>query len=334
MNVGGEQRTHMSQTEDVDIRDNANDKSPDEISVQAESERQIRGRHFNAKVRERQRRRVFAAIVIVVAVIAGTIAFSPGLRANIAALAAMDHPEGQSGVWRLAFNEDFEGTELPADKWNRCYPSGQPDGCSNAPELQWYQSDNVNVKDGLLHLTAEKENKNGFNYTSGMVTTGPLEKHAGQANRFAFKYGYVEARVKLPKGQGLWPAVWMLPADGSGPPEIDVLEVLGNDTKTAYTTVHWGKDSASKSISTINTTDFSDGFHTVGVLWEKDHIEWFFDGQRVKRFVGTDQIPHMQMFLLANLAVGGDWPGNPNSSTQFPADYQIDWIRVWKPITG
>src|SRR5690606_39253934 len=112
------------------------------------------------------------------------------------------------------------------------------------------------------------------------------------------------------------------------------LEVLGHDTNTSYTTVHWALDQSSKSITAIDSVDFADGFHTVGVNWTADSIEWYFDGQRVKRFVGKDQIPHMEMFLLVNLAVGGAWPGSPNSSTQFPADYQIDWVRVWKPITG
>jgi beta-glucanase (GH16 family) len=256
----------MSQTEDVNIRDDTDNKSPDDLSVQmTEGERTAaaRGRHFNAAARRRQRRRAYGAIAVAVVMLATTVTLSDSLRANLAALAAMDHPQGQNGVWRLTFNDDFNGAELPQDKWNRCYPSGQADGCSNQPELQWYQSPNVSVSDGLLHLTAKKENKNGFGYTSGMVTTGPLEKHAGQDNRFSFKYGYVEARVKVPKGQGLWPAVWMLPADGSGPPEIDLLEVLGNDTKTSYATVHWDRD-PSKSMTTINTTDFADGFHTVG----------------------------------------------------------------------
>jgi beta-glucanase (GH16 family) len=324
----------MSRTEDVDIRDSANTDDTTSSMVMTEGERNFGGRHFNAKVRRRQRRRAYMAVILVIALVVATIAASPSLRANISALAAMDHPQGQSGVWRLAFNDNFDGTDLPDSKWNRCYPSAEPTGCSNVPEQQWYQSQNVSVSDGLLHLTAKKQSANGFPYTSGMVTTGPLEKHAGQDNNFAFKYGYVEARVKVPKGQGLWPAFWLLPADGSGPPEIDVLEVLGNDTKTSYATVHWSEDQASKSMSTINSTDFADGFHTVGMRWDKDKIEWFYDGQRVKRFVGTDQIPHMQMFLLANLAVGGEWPGNANSTTQFPADYQIDWVRVWKPITG
>lgn len=299
-----------------------------------EGERNFGGRHFKESVRQARRRRTTLAAIVVLALIVATVVFTPGLRANIVALAHMDHPQGQSGVWRLAFNEDFNGTNLPDDKWNRCYPSAQANGCSNKPELQWYQSSNVNVADGLLHLTAKKENVNGFNYTSGMVTTGPLEKHAGLDNNFAFKYGYVEARVKVPSGQGLWPAFWLLPADGSGPPEIDMLEVLGNDPKTAYATVHWGTEQASKSISTINTTDFSDGFHTVGMRWDKNSIEWFYDGVRVKRFVGTDQIPHTDMFLVADLAVGGEWPGSPNGKTIFPADYQVDWVHVWKPITG
>jgi beta-glucanase (GH16 family) len=335
VNSLGSSSTNMSRTEDVDIRENATSSGGTDAPMKmTEGERHFGGRHFNAKVKKRRRRRAFASVTIVIALLAAVVVFSPGLRSNVTALAAMDHPQGQSGVWRLAFNDDFNGTDLPDNKWNRCYPSAQPNGCSNPPEQQWYQSKNVSVSDGLLHLTAKKESVNGFPYTSGMVTTGPLEKNAGQKNNFAFKYGYVEARVKVPKGQGLWPAFWLLPADGTGPPEIDLMEVLGNDTKTSYATVHWALDQASKSMTTIHDTDFADGFHTVGIRWNKNAIEWFYDGQRVKRFVGTDQIPHEQMFLLANLAVGGEWPGNANSTTPFPADYQVDWVKVWKPITG
>lgn len=326
----------MRQSEDIeiDLRDTENTKATKEPPLtMTEGERNFGGRHFKPSVRRAARRRKIMSLLTVILMIAAAVVLVPGLRANIAALIAMDHPQGQTGVWRLAFSDDFNGNDLPSEKWNRCYPGGEPDGCSNRPEEQWYQSKNVNVRDGLLHLTASKESSHGFDYTSGMVTTGPLEKNAGQANNFAFKYGYVEARVKVPQGQGLWPAFWMLPDNGSGPPEIDVLEVLGNDPKTSYATVHWDRDPA-KSMSTITSTDFADGFHTVGVNWSEDSIEWFYDGQRVKRFVGKEQIPDQAMFLLFNLAVGGAWPGSPTAKTVFPADYQIDWVRVWKPITG
>lgn len=329
----------MRQTEEeIDLRDKPSGSSEPPMYM-TEGERNFGGRHFKPSVQKARRRRKAIIFAIVVALIAAALAFVPNLRANIAALAAMKHPEGQSGVWRMVFNDEFNGATLSDSKWNLCYPSNDPNdptpaGCSNRPEEQWYQGENVTLKDGLLNLTAKKEESNGFKYTSGIVTTGPQVKHSGEENKFSFKYGYVEARVKVPKGQGLWPAVWMIPSDGSGPPEIDLLEVLGHDTKTSYTTVHWALDQSSKSITAIDSVDFADGFHTVGVNWTADSIEWYFDGQRVKRFVGKDQIPHMEMFLLANLAVGGAWPGSPNSSTQFPADYQIDWVRVWKPITG
>lgn len=326
----------MSRTEnDVDIRDSASHESTEEPGLEmTEGERLFGGRHFSSKTKQRHRRNVATVIALVVVVLAAVIAFTPNLKENIAALAKMDHPQGQSGVWRLAFNEEFNGTDIPASKFNRCYPDAAPNGCANPPEQQWYQPQNASVSNGVLHLVANKGNTNGYPYSSAMITTGPQNKHAGEDNKFAFKYGYVEARVKVPQGQGLWPAFWLLPSDGSGPPEIDLMEVLGNDTKTSYATVHWSEDQASKSMTTINTTNFADGFHTIGMRWDSDKLEWFYDGQRVKRFVGTDQIPHMQMFLLANLAVGGEWPGNANSTTKFPADYQIDWIKVWKPITG
>jgi beta-glucanase (GH16 family) len=84
----------------------------------------------------------------------------------------------------------------------------------------------------------------------------------------------------------------------------------------------------------VNSIDFADDFHTIGVRWESDSIEWFYDGQRVKKFEDVERIPQEKMFILANLAVGGAWPGAPTAATPFPAEFSIDYIRVWKPITG
>ena len=197
-------------------------------------------------------------------------------------------------------------------------------GCTNSGnhELEWYQPDEVFVENGLLRMRAQERSvKEGFPYTSGMVTTH---------KKFSFQYGYVEARLKVPAGQGLWPALWLLPEDEHWPPEIDIHEVLGHQISTIYTTLHYTTDGKNhfSSGSSWKGPDFSADFHTIGLLWEPHLIAWTIDG--IERFAVTDNIPQEPFYLLANLAVGGDWPGSPNASTVFPSYYDIDYIRIYE----
>jgi beta-glucanase (GH16 family) len=229
--------------------------------------------------------------------------------------------------WKLVFSDEFEGEELDLTKWHTCYPWVEDGGCTNSGnhELEWYQPDEVLVANGLLRLRAQDRSvKEGFPYTSGMVTTH---------QKFSFQYGYVEARFKVPAGQGLWPALWLLPEDEHWPPEIDVLEVLGHQTSTIYTTLHYTTDGTNhySSGSSWKGPDFSTEFHTIGLLWEPHLIAWTIDG--IERYAVTENIPDEPFYLLANLAAGGDWPGSPNTSTVFPGYYEIDYIRVYENNT-
>jgi hypothetical protein len=226
--------------------------------------------------------------------------------------------------WKLAFSDEFDGKELDAAKWNTCYPWVENGGCTNSGnhELEWYQPDEVFVENGMLRLRAQDRSiKEGFPYTSGMVTT---------YHKFSFQYGYVEARFKVPAGQGIWPALWLLPEDDHWPPEIDIHEVLGHQPSTIYTTLHYTTDGKNhfSSGSSWKGLDFSAGYHTIGLLWEPHLLAWLIDG--VERFAVTDNIPQEPFYLLANLAVGGDWPGSPNPSTVFPCYYDIDYIRIYE----
>jgi beta-glucanase (GH16 family) len=148
-------------------------------------------------------------------------------------------------------------------------------------------------------------------------------------DRFYFQYGYVEIRAQVPKGQGLWPAVWLLAQGADSAEEIDIMEVLGGDPGTVHTTIHYKRPTGQKMVKGYEThgTDFSADFHTYAVDWEWDKIVWFIDGKEVFRV--TDHVPHEPMYLIANLAVGGAWPGYPDQTTQFPATFRIDFIRVF-----
>ena len=157
-------------------------------------------------------------------------------------------------------------------------------------------------------------------YASGLLTT---------FHSFSFTYGYVEMRARIPKGKGLWPAFWLLPVDKTWPPEIDVMEVLGQNTMEIHATVHSRDDGNHTEVSsTIPTPDLSEDFHIYAVKWTADEIIWYFDGRPVAS-APTPADMHRPMYLLVNLALGG-WAQSPDSSTVFPAEFRINWIRVFQ----
>ncbi len=224
-------------------------------------------------------------------------------------------PVGQSSSgWTLVFEDHFSGTSLDRNKWRTDYWNG------GNGELQEYVNDNSHnnylVKDNILSLVARRESYNGKSYTSGVVSTN---------ERFSQKYGYFEIRAQLPHGKGLWSAFWLMPDPNGWPPEIDILEHLGYDN-TIYMTYHFSGGQRQGTYS----TDCSSGYHVYGVDWRSDHISWYVDGVERYRYTDRTKIPTQNMFILANLAVGGSWPGNPDSSTPFPSAMKIDYIRVWK----
>lgn len=166
-------------------------------------------------------------------------------------------------------------------------------------------------------------------YFSGIITS---------YDTFRMTHGYVEARMKLPPGQGLWPAFWMLNTHYlENSPEIDVVEFLGHDTSRIYHSYHYfDPQNGYAKVSTYPTPetigpDWTADFHTFGMAWSPRQITWFVDGQQVHQV--TDQefkISKQAMYLLANLAVGGNWPGDADGTTPFPATLEIDYIRAYK----
>ncbi len=156
-------------------------------------------------------------------------------------------------------------------------------------------------------------------YQSGLI--------AGRSH-FAQKYGYFEVRARWSKGRGLWPAIWLLPDDGSWPPEIDIMESLGHDPATIYHSTHSKiapKSTAVKNVFGGNTADF----HTYGVLWTPSLTEYFVDGKKMAT-IPTSPDMTKPMFVIVNLAVGGNWPGYPDATTAFPATMDVDFVRIWK----
>jgi beta-glucanase (GH16 family) len=243
-----------------------------------------------------------------------------------------------SGNWFLLFADEFDAPELDAGKWVTCY-WWDAGGCTIGTnhELQWYQPDDVLMDNGLLRLRAQERpftttNNITYNYTSGMITTGRQTNDKSVPARFAFQYGYAEIRARVPQGKGLWPAFWLLPVDHNSKPEIDVMEILGDATQTVHMNFHFldvdnNKDKVGQDWV---GPDFADGWHTFGVDWQPDEIIWYVDGVERWRYEDTRYIPAEPMYLLLNLAVGGDWPGPPDNNTAFPSHYEIDYVRVWR----
>jgi beta-glucanase (GH16 family) len=248
------------------------------------------------------------------------------------------NPAGlQAAQPKLLFADEFDRPNLDTARWVPTYWWGDK-GCtiSTNGELEWYQPDDVQVSDGVLRLKAEKRPAVGaegkiYEYTSGVVTTGKACWQDPTADKFTFQYGYAEIRARIPKGQGLWPAFWLLSADQEWPPEIDVMENLGHRPNVTYMTVHYpGADGKEASNGhKWSGPDFSAGWHTFGADWQPNAIIWYVDGVERGRYTDAAHIPAEPMYLLLNLAVGGTWPGAPDASTIFPAYYDIDYVRVW-----
>ena len=223
--------------------------------------------------------------------------------------------------WKLTFQDEFDGASLDLTKWNPQDPWGKV----RNRELQAYVKDAFTVHDGILRVTVAKRaaDYDGAprQYTSGMMTT---------YRKFAQKYGWFEIRCRVPKGNGLWPAFWMLPEPLGWPPEIDVMENLGQDTQVAYFTNHFtaadGKH-GSKGSGKMATPDLSADFHTYAVEWSPESIVWYFDG--VQKFRSAEGVPQQPMYLLVNLAIGGNWPVPPDQTTVLPASLDVDYVRAY-----
>ncbi|HEY6757863.1 MAG TPA: glycoside hydrolase family 16 protein [Baekduia sp.] len=259
----------------------------------------------------------------------------------LAGCAARDPSSSASALppgkpWKLDFHDEFGGGSLNKRVWHTCF-SWATTTCSigSNHELEVYDPAGVTVTRGALRLTARRRAMVGWDgkryaYTSGMVMTGGRED--GQRPGFTFTYGFAEARVRVPKGEGLWPAFWMLPADYASRPEIDIMEILGGSTNVQRMHFHYVGRNGTKVDSGSDWTgpDFAAGWHTFAVAWGPDAIVWYVDGVRRWRFAAASRISREPMYLLLNLAVGGDYPGPPDSSTPFPSSFDVDYVRVWQ----
>jgi hypothetical protein len=228
----------------------------------------------------------------------------------------------------LIWSDEFDAPQLNTNYWN--YEQGNNGGWGNN-ELEVYtnSTDNASVDTGYLFITAR--NPSGSQYTSARLTT---------EGKMDFTYGRVEIRAKLPQGQGIWPALWMLGSNinsVSWPKcgEIDMMELLGQEPGKVYGTVHWD-DNGHKSLGsnyTLTTGNFNTDFHLFTFIWTPNYFTWLIDNHAyfVADRRAISKFPFdLPEFFIFNVAVGGNWPGPPDQTTIFPQSMVIDYIRVFQ----
>lgn len=241
--------------------------------------------------------------------------------------------------WKLVWSDEFAGKEIDFTKWS-VEENGHGGGNN---ELQFYvdRPENVRVENGNLVIEARrgKFGSGGVEkeFTSGRVRT---KRHA------SWKYGRFEIRAKLPGGQGIWPAIWMLPdkepyGGWAASGEIDIMELVGHEWDTVHGTLHhgasWPNNVHTGQPFKLKKGNFGDDFHVFALEWEEGEIRWYVDGklyQTQNQWSSTGgkfPAPFDQPFhLILNVAVGGNWPGPPNDATVFPQQMLVDWVRVYQ----
>lgn len=238
----------------------------------------------------------------------------------------------------LVAEDDFDVDGAPnPDIWSFEIGDGTAQGIPGwgNNELQFYtdRTENVKVENGFLLITARQESFNGAGYTSArLITKGKLET----------QYGRVEARIRLPYGQGMWPAFWMLGDDNNGTEiwpnigEIDIMENRGQEPTKIVGSVHGPGYSGGNAVSkdyVLENDRFDTGFHVFGIEWGPNYINYYVDdvlyNQITPKDVPGEWVFNRPFYLLINLAVGGDFVGSPNNQTVFPQTMLVDYVRIY-----
>lgn len=228
-------------------------------------------------------------------------------------------------TYQLVWSDEFNGTSVDPNNW--VFETGGGGWGNN--ELEYYQSSNATVSNGNLIITAKKQRVGANQYTSARMKT---------QGKHEWTYGKMEARIKIPRVQGLWPAFWMLGSNintVSWPQcgETDIMEHINTDN-LIYGTIHWynnGNASYGGNTSIAN----ADSFHVYDVVWDTASITWHIDGVQfftanIANNINNTGAFHLPFFIILNLAVGGNWPGNTIDNTKLPASMYVDYVRVYQ----
>ena len=263
----------------------------------------------------------------------GTQAGTPTVTATPTSLPTPTHiPELQ---WTLIWSDEFDQTDGSGPDPKNWFHTTGSSGFGNS-ELQAYTNEieNAYIENGMLVIKAIQEDYLGRDYTSARINTI-------SPNRFT--YGRFEVRAKLPNTQGIWPAIWMLPASGSSPVngEIDIMELIGKEPYRAYATLHYGNpyDNQGGWYDLPDEATFDQDFHVFSIEWEAEEIRWYVDGNQYLKanewYTSQANQPYpapfnKPFFFILNVAVGGTWPGSPDESSVFPQSMIVDYVRVYQ----
>jgi hypothetical protein len=242
-------------------------------------------------------------------------------------------PLSYSG-YSLVWSDEFDGNSLNMNNWT--YETGRGNWGWGNNELQFYQDGTKNalVQNGTLIITAKKEAAGNAEYSSARIKT---------QDKKSFRFGRIDIRARLPKGQGIWPALWMLGSDITqvGWPacgEIDIMELVGHKPNEVFGTAHWGTSAPStysSKVYRLAAGDYSDSFHVFSVVWTENKIEWYVNDVKYHTITpantGSVYPFNKEHFFIFNVAVGGTWPGNPDTTTRFPQSMEVDYVRVFQP---
>ncbi len=240
----------------------------------------------------------------------------------------------------MVFSEEFDGPGIDPETWFFEEGDGSQYGIPGwgNNELQYYLPDSAQINNGILEITAREEQVGAFNYTSARINT---------RDRFAFRYGRIESRIKLPGGQGLWPAFWLLAQDSpygtwAASGEIDIMEAInlgGTGGNRVFGTIHYGAEfpgNLSTSETYVVPSNAQTEFHVYAVEWDATEIRWYVDDvlyatmNNWNSSNGTYPAPFdHEFYIILNVAVGGNFPGSPDATTVFPVTMEVDWVRVY-----
>ena len=228
-----------------------------------------------------------------------------------------------TATYQLVWSDEFDSTAVNTNTWN--FETGG-NGWGNNEQEYYTPGNNATIENGNLVITAKNEAMGGKSYTSSRMTTQGKKE---------FTYGKIEARLKMPVGQGLWPAFWMLGANINTTPwpscgETDIMEHINADS-TVYGTIHWNNNGHQQNGG--NTQSSPTGYHVYGIEWTRTSISWYIDSTIYFTSglgdAGQNAFANPS-FILLNLAVGGNWPGQTIDNSLFPAKLYVDWVRVYQ----
>jgi len=235
---------------------------------------------------------------------------------------------------KLVWNDEFDGTELNMQDWSYDNGNGCPNLCGwGNNELEYYRQENSWLEDGAFVIEAKKEDYQGNRFTSTKIVT---------RDKQAFQYGRFDIRAKLPKGQGMWPAFWMLGQNHAqvGWPkcgEIDIMEMIGGNgrERSTHGNAFWDREGVTDfpGSYTLPEGAFYEEFHVFSIIWDEEHIRYFVDDNEFhsNNITTSDKTEfHKPFYLIMNLAIGGNWPGSPDETTEFPTKMYVDYVRVFQ----